>query len=485
MPPGSFFSRRANCRWRLARIFAVATWLTGLVCALAEEPNLPPPEPAAKWRLESIRLRDGRELRGLIADQRDGRVDFAQIMQPAGRPMHAILRGLEPAEVVGFSRLPPREHAELLRRFQSFRNRSMIEAGRIEQVQLVDVTVEGVRYRQFTGAWFTLLSTTDEALTRRCVVRAEQMFLAYRTLLPPRAVGRRDLKIYLFSSLDEYRQRLKSLEIAIANPAFYSARHQLILAGSEWADFAERLSQARQEGARLEQELQRLEEAFQKGLARLGGELKEEGYSREEIAEELTLRKTKWSDERKQLAAQIRDADRRNEAHFAEVTRDLFARLYHEMFHAYLHIYAFPGERFEAPRWLNEGLAQAFETGQLDGDTLRIDAPDRQRLLALQTELKSSSPLPLAALLESSDSSFLGEHPSLASQRHYLYSWGLAYYLVFQENLLTSAALENYLAPTGQPADPTARLERLVGMPLAEFETKWRAAMLRLRPAAK
>ena len=34
----------------------------------------------------------------------------------------------------------------------------------------------------------------------------------------------------------------------------------------------------------------------------------------------------------------------------------------------------------DVPRWLNEGLAQVFEGGQLESGSLRIDAPDRVKL---------------------------------------------------------------------------------------------------------
>jgi hypothetical protein len=129
------------------------------------------------------------------------------------------------------------------------------------------------------------------------------------------------------------------------------------------------------------------------------------------------------------------------------------------------------------PRWLNEGLAQVFETGQLDGDSLRIDAADRQRLARLRSDL-AQQPLSLAHVLSAEEREFLGPHSSSSSQRHYLYAWGLAHYIAFEQNLLASPRLDEYVASSARQLDPIIRFEKLIGQPLAEFEKRWRAAML-------
>jgi hypothetical protein len=135
------------------------------------------------------------------------------------------------------------------------------------------------------------------------------------------------------------------------------------------------------------------------------------------------------------------------------------------------------------PRWLNEGLAQVFESVQLDGEVLRIDAADPDRLRELRAD---GARLPLATLLNTRDQEFLagellGSRGGAAVQRTYLYSWALAYYLAFQEYRLTGAAMEEYVAPQLAPSDPLARFERLVDMPLDEFEQRFRRAMLNLK----
>jgi hypothetical protein len=168
---------------------------------------------------------------------------------------------------------------------------------------------------------------------------------------------------------------------------------------------------------------------------------------------------------------------RTNEQKFAAVTGQMFARLNHEAFHAYLDTFVYPHDQHHVPRWLNEGLAQVFETGQLDGDSLRIDAPDRDRLARLKADL-AAQPLPLAQLLTAEEREFLGPHGNRSSARHYLYAWGLAYYLAFDERLLGTSRLDDYVAADAAELEPLARFEKLVGQPSGTFERQWRAAMV-------
>jgi hypothetical protein len=161
----------------------------------------------------------------------------------------------------------------------------------------------------------------------------------------------------------------------------------------------------------------------------------------------------------------------------------MFTRLFHEAFHAYLENYVYPRQEYDVPRWLNEGLAQVFEGGQLELETLRVDVPNGPALKALQEDLRGSAPLPLADLLAADANTFLKTHrgASATASRLYCYSWGLAYYLTFEQTLLATPAFELYIRPAAAELDPVERFEQLIGMPLAEFEPKWRQAMLTLK----
>jgi hypothetical protein len=448
----------------------------------------PPVSPSGRWKLETVVLKSGKEHHGLMQARREKEIDFAEIVQRPGKPTFAIIRGIDAAQVAKTELLPPAEHAELVKKFHDYRHKALIEAGQMDAVKLAPLELDGHSYQSYQGSWFTLLSTADEESTRRCVVRMEQIFRAYRTLLPPRMDKQREqqeLTIYLYSSLDEYRQRLRALDLNLDAPAIYSARQHQILAGGELAHYATRLAEVRKEMADLEKQYDKLDKDFAVSLARLSDELRTKGFSKDEITQELQLRKTDWKNERTAVMARMHEQDRRNLARFSEITREMFARLYHEAFHAYLDSYVYPQGSHHVPTWLHEGLAQVFEGGQLEGDSLRIDAPDRDRLKRLLADLNSGDPLPLARLLVAEEPTFAGDHGGRASERHYLYAWGLSYYLVTEKNLLGSSALDEFVSPQSAALSPTARLEKLVHQPLGTFESQWREKLQKLAPLGK
>ena len=453
--------------------------LTSAQAALAQSPDDPP----GRWPLEVVLLADGSSLRGLVQGESDAEVDFAQIIQPPGKPMYAVIRGIPRAQVEQIERLPGDAHDGLVRRFALFRSRAVIEAGRMDAIKLSSLTDSGTPTLHYDGPWFRLVSTANEEQTRRCLVRIEQLFRAYRTLLPPRKwegeapAEPRPLAVHLFGSTDEYRGRLRELDLTLDNAAFYSPRQATILAASDLNLFADRLAQVRREHQRVRQDMARLDGEHAKKLLTLQGELRAAGFSAEEASAEIRQRRATWKKELEATLATNRERERTAEQKFAALTDKMFASLAHESFHAWLDSYVYPHDRHHVPRWLNEGLAQIFESGQLDGDALRLDAPDKSRLAALQADLASSSPLPLAEVLAANEREFLGPHGSGTPQRQYLYAWGLAYYLTFHENLLASGRLDTYVSQRAQRLDPVAGFEKLVGRSLPEFEKTWRDAM--------
>ena len=446
----------------------------------AAHAQAPPADPPGRWRLETLVLKSGAKYHGLIQSQSETEYDFAEIVQPPGKAMYAVVRGIPSEAVTRVERLDDAERKELASRFSRFRYKAAIEAGRIEQVELREEMRDGAPHQVYDGPWFMLASTSDAERTRQCVVRVEQIFRAYRTLLPPRIAEPQPLFVSLYGSLDDFRGRLRTLDLSLDNAAFYSPRERTILAGSDLNLFAERLAQMRKEHEDVKETYARLDVEHVRVLSALNAELKAGGFSDDEVASEIRQRKAAWKAEMEQALAANAARQRTNEQKFADVTRQMFARLYHEAFHAYLDTFVYPHDTHHVPRWLNEGLAQVFETGQLDGDSLRIDAPDRERLTRLREDL-AAQPLPLAQLLTAQEREFLGPHSDTSAQRHYLYAWGLAYFLAFDENLLATPRLDEYVAQDAKRLDPIARFERLVNQPLPKFEARWREAMAAAR----
>ena len=165
-------------------------------------------------------------------------------------------------------------------------------------------------------------------------------------------------------------------------------------------------------------------------------------------------------------------ADVSNGAKFDEATARLFALLYHEAFHAYVATFVYPplppadvkaGKGTgELPRWLNEGLAQVFETAVVEAGELRADHPDRERLRRVKDWLKGKGggpPVPLADLLTTGREAFLASHAdqAAASDRAYLTCWALAHYLTFDRRLIGTPAFHKYLTAVNGGGDRRPR----------------------------
>lgn len=440
----------------------------------------------ASWPLETVRTADGKEFRGLIQSQEDGVVEFVEVVRPRGKPMFLVVRPIDARSIASSERLPAEQQAVLRRRVQQFRFRSRIEAGRMDQVELREREQDKRRYLRYQGRWFTLDSTADDETTRRCVVRIEQIFRAYRQLLPPRRQPSRQLRVLLLGSMDEYHDFLRRQDVEITNPAFYSDRANLIVAASELTRFSHRLEQTRRHHNQLRRQYEQINGQMPKRLAKVGQQLRGQGVADKDVDKELDARRALWQSQYKQTMLQLNTADRRNEAKFAELTEQMFERLYHEGFHAYLENYVYPHDEYDIPVWLNEGLAQVFQNGRLEADTLRVDAPRRSALAILHKDFEEGNTLPLESLLAARRRAFLvAPEREQESARFYAYAWAMAYYLTFYEPILGSERLDGYVANELADAPPAARFEVLVSERLADFQPRWQQAVKQLKPPPK
>ena len=444
----------------------------------------PAPDPIGAWKLEELRTKEGKVYKGLVQAEREHDLDFAEIVQKPGKPMYAVLRWLRKRDVLTLTKLPDAEHEQLQRRFEQFRLRTEVEALKMEDLLLKTDDTGAQKHHLYDGPWFRVDSTTDEDTTRRCVVRIEQIFQAYRTVLPPKGRPQETLRVRLYGSLDEYRTELRRLKLNITNPAFYSTRERTILAGSDLDNYSRHLAEIRKEHDQARKEWDQRNLEFRKQLPDEVAKLRAAGFSQKESNDEIELRKARWKDQLFAKNAQLNELDRRNEAKFADVTAQMFAQLYHEAFHAWLDNFVYAKSRKNVPRWLNEGLAQVFESGQLEGSqiegqTLRLDAPSPSRLEKLQADLRRD-PWPLAELLNNENPPFLEGHTrdNQAAERTYSYSWGLAWYLAFHEQKLSGGALDQFVSPAAAELSPIERFEKFTGKKLPDFEKEWRKAIL-------
>ena len=510
-----FFSAPAAAIW----LVACATALTTSRAPAADTPPLPASSiegavgrsldeaPGldlagfAHWKFESLKLRDpDRTLSGMIVAADGGGVDFMEIRQPPGRPMFMVMHWRYPRDqILEMKELPPAEHQQLAVKIDDFKNRRRAEELGWEKIELERRGSPAGRYWRYTSPtwlltdgrspWLIVESTADEETTRRSIARIEQVCSAYREILPPRVKPSRALTVKLFGTMNDYFAYIQAEGLRLQNPAVFIAEKNYLAAGSELAAYSLQMAAFRKHCQDVRQELAAQVGAMQAAVGPLRQQLTAAGYTPDEIRRIVQAAQARSiSGERAaEIEQQLKVSERHNLRAFDEVTKKMFQRLFHEAFHAYLENYVYPSASRDVPRWLNEGLAQIFESGQLESGTLRLDAPDAERLKELQADLRTQPRLPLAELLAAAGSRFLVDHAGgeSASKRYYLYSWGLAYYLAFRQPLLETAALDRYVNRAVAATEPAERLEKLVGLPLDKFESRWRNAMLRMKSDGK
>jgi hypothetical protein len=348
----------------------------------------------------------------------------------------------------------------------------------MEAVPLKSDTRDGVQYFDYAGKWFALESTIDEAFTRRMIVRLEQVFTGFRQILPPRAEPRRPLKVAVFDSMTEYRAYLGRLGIQIDNPACFVPSENLIAAGGNVRQFAAELARISRQHGKINAGLKDLRRDLPDRLAALAKQMRADGVAPDQIAKALHNEGRKFKEDIARKEAELLKVNRENERLFQAAVGQMLARQCHEAFHAYLENYVYPRDRHDVPLWLNEGLAQVFEAGLLEADSLRIDAPNRELLKRLKADLAGQEPLPLSKLLAADQRAFLGaDHGA----RYYAYAWGLAYYLTFEKHALGSPAMDRYVQIAAKEVPPTERFEQLAGARLEKFEQSWRQYISALR----
>lgn len=439
-----------------------------------------PPVRSDQWAMEQIHRKGKETLHGLVLRKRKNEIEFIEVVRPKGRPMYLVVHHLQPDEIAKIDELEQSQRQKLYDRIiplLAFKSRIQIEQLRMEDVELKEVVRDERLWWLFECPWFAVESTAGDESTRRCVIQIAQTFAAFRHLLPPRVRPDKRLSVVIFGSMDEYRSRLN-----VVHPAFYEQGTNTIYAASEMKRFARRLAQVRAQTILRRQQYRALDKDMPNRLAGRAQKLRANGHTEQEIKLELRALTGAWRREYQSKLSQLNQISRRNESLFLEVCGEMFQRLKHEAFHAYLENFVFPHDRHDVPHWLNEGIAQLFEYAQLDSDRFRLDAANPRLLDRLQTELKEGRQLPIAEVIRGDAQAFWASHNNrAASNRFYLYSWGLAHYLVFEHHLLAGKKFEDFVTRGSANLPPEVRLEALTGLSMEKLQQRWREYILKLK----
>jgi predicted DNA-binding ribbon-helix-helix protein len=451
---------------------------TLLFLLLAGTVSAQPAKPAA-WPLDELTAVNGSKYHGIVLDETATGVRFRVVRRPPGRPTVTLTTFFLKKEVAQIKKIADADRESVKAKLADLDPTGAGERKRMEALDLTATEWLGRKdaAKRYDSDEFTLASSASEEITRRAGVRLEQIFTAYARFLPPRRpTTARPLTILLAPDKEEYAKLLGPVTGPVLNPAVYDQTANRIICGTDLRRLGQDLSAARLHNV---QQLTALD--------------KYEAEVRQLYKDSRTERDRHLgpvNDQRRKVWA----VEKANDAKFDELTGRLFALLYHEAFHAYAANVAYPPRSAadvragkgvgELPRWLNEGLAQVFETAVLDGGELRVGHADRDRLMRAKDLRKKDGLLPVADLVRTGGEAFVTIHANqkAAADRTYITSWALAFYLAFDRSLLGTAEFDAYLTALNTGGDPGKALEALLGKPLAAIDADVGSYIDRLRP---
>ncbi len=439
-----------------------------------------PPLVAEQWKFDVVHRKRGADpLCGLVTEETPAYVRIKRVFRTPGKPT-IVINDTEPRETIArVQLLDDKERALLRTRLETLeRERKVLIAqtrfwkgGKVELPASEMLELKPAPWGpggkgkalSYESTAFRLVSNAREDIVLLTAIQLEQVFTAYARCLPPPPDSTRMTTVMLTRSVDEYMEQVKARGHNILNPAFFDPREKQVVCGSDVE--------------RLGKELDRVQENHATLLKDLRGRR----------AELVRIYKGLVPPE---LLGPIDEAIKRIEAidaRNADVVKFSHLRLVqclcHEAFHAYLHG-LFDERKLRVPAWLDEGLAQVFETALVEGGELQVGIPDPERLKRVKAALEKAELLPLTDLLKSTARQFQVAHTQekSISDRYYLSAWALAFYLTYEKKTLGSGALDDYLKALERGGDPLDAFSTLLGESLGQAEKNWHQYLKDLRP---
>ncbi|MCS6978121.1 MAG: DUF1570 domain-containing protein [Gemmatales bacterium] len=416
------------------------------------------------WRFDVLRHQNGHTFEGLIVEEKGDEIQFKHIIRRPGAKTVVLDLTFQRDEIQSIQRLAEKDRAELAARVAQ-----LDRGGERERQRIRELVLEEIRWpndqpaRRYTCKHFLLESDLREDLVRLAVVRLEDIFQAFADRFGSRRSGGRVTLVLLFRSEKDYKERLTTLGLNILNPACFDPRSNTILAVS---DFEQRAAEYEAIRAKHEALLRELESQEKK--------LRQHFFGKPPRGMLLSITQARRT---------IHLLNAENESLLERQRRPLFTLLAHEAFHAYVESHLYPAEEGGLPHWLNEGLAQVYESAVVDGGELRVGSIDARRLQVAQELLRKSQLPGVLEVLKAEPRQFQLAHrqESPATDRLFLACWGLAHYLAFHRKVLTSDRIDAYLAARKRGSSEEEAFRLLADEPLMEFEAQFRQYLQALR----
>ncbi|HEV8060911.1 MAG TPA: DUF1570 domain-containing protein [Gemmataceae bacterium] len=439
-------SRVSRWNWiRLGGVVACASAAVLLVLSANAASTLP----ADDWQFDLIHTRNGKVHQGLLVAETTEYVKFWRIIRVPGRPTRRMFWSYETSDITKIERLSDDQRHVLEERIRALdpdHEKQCMERLKLLPTAWGGEPNGGLCYR---SDYFLLVSDAREEIVRRAAFRLERIYAALARFMPPRRMAP-PTRILLVRSQQEYQTLLAKRGLHFLNPAFYDRDRQEIVCACDLERFGEELAAAQLRHRQNRERLRAQERALER---------EHRGNIPQKLMKPLN-----------QQFAALDEADRTNEHQFEESSKRFFETLYHEACHAYVATFVY-AKTDKMPSWLQEGLAQIFESAILDGMEFRVGHLDAARVERLRTAGRRGDLPGLLGLLRAGPRQFMANHTQekSATDSYYLSAWALAHYLVFDRELLGSAELDRYVTALEGGADPLAAFEQLVDEPIASF----------------
>jgi hypothetical protein len=432
------------------------------------------------WPFDEVTLTNGAKFQGLLLQERPDGYSFQVVRRLPGRPTLTLTTFFARQEVANLKRLNATDRATLQDKLAELDPTGASERRRMEDLELAVADWPGKPggARRYDSDHFVLISSASEEITRRAAVRLEQIYAAFTRVLPPRHPAGRPTTILLAGQMDEYAKLAGATAGRVLNPAVYDPAANRVLCGSDLRRLGEQLAATRRHHVEQLAALHKYEAEIRK------------------LYRNQTADRERFLGVARRQRERVKTAERANDAAFDRATRRLFAVLYHEAFHSYVATFVYPplppadvsaGKGTgRLPRWLNEGLAQLFETAVVEAGELRIGHADADRLDRVRDRLrgKHGGLMPMAELLRSGKETYMAAHAGqhATADRAYLTAWAVTHYLTFDRRLTSTKNFEKYLIAVNSGGDRAKAFEAWVGQDVPAFERGLRDYLSRLLP---
>lgn len=429
--------------------------------------------PAQEPALDIIYLKNGHSFQGLILQETEDTLHFREVVRLPGKPTHILDAVFFREEIARIDRTREENREAWLKKLEKLDPRGEKEKQRRQDLKLNKrPSAQQTHSWHYKGSWFILIADlSDEQSVRRVIVRLEDMFQALHEYFPPTHSPATALVVCIFRDTAGYQLALKERGVNIVNPAVYLPERAEILTVTDWERLTEEYNR-----------LQAKHKAQLRDLEHYEAQLRQHYHGQPPKA---------ILDKIRNIRLQLQRFDRENEAILERQLQPLLRLCYHEAFHAYLDLYVAKRKK-PIPRWLNEGLAQIFETAIVETGEIRIGHVDVERLKRAQELLRNGSFPQLAELLSSEPRHFQVNHRTdmYMSDRYFLASWAFTYFLLFSSHSQgkeTTAAssprmVMQLLDETAASENISKVLEAWTQRNLPDLERQFHDFLMRLRP---